>query len=402
MFVIRQASSEDVQSLLKLARLVHSFNLPADRDAIAGKIVKSVQSFEDRLDDPHDRTHMFVLEDLETGNVIGTSSIIGHVSWPGHPHVYLEVSRREFWSDDLQQGATHVVLELGTDESGPSELGGLILAPGYRGHAERLGGLLSMVRFQYLALHRKHFGDRIIAEVMGSLTPDSHNVLWDYLGRRFINLSYTEADLFCRRSKEFITALFPREPIYASILPPEARNLIARESDESRGARAMLERQGFEYHGHIDPFDGGPYLEASIDAIPLVGETRSLRFAGSTRAGKGVAIVSSDGDEGFRAVRTPYQRRGDDLRLPAAAIEALEISTGDRVGFTALDGGPATRSTSTAKKTGKPSTSTKKAASGKSASRKTTSKKTAPKKAGKRAAATPRSSRTAGTKGARR
>ena len=376
MFVIRQASSEDVQSLLKLARLVHSFNLPADRDAIAGKIVRSVQSFEDRLEDPHDRTHMFVLEDVATGNVIGTSSIIGHISWPGHPHVYLQVSRREFWSDDLQQGAKHVVLELGTDESGPSELGGLILAPGYRGHAERLGGFLSMVRFQYLALHRKHFGDRIIAEVMGSLTPDSHNVLWDYLGRRFINLSYTEADLFCRRSKEFITALFPKDPIYASILPPEARNLIARESDESRGARAMLERQGFEYHGHIDPFDGGPYLEASIDAIPLVNATTSLRFGGSTRAAKGVAIVSSDGDDGFRAVRTPYQLRDGELRLPAIAIEALEITVGDAVGFTPLTspGGAKSAKRSAAKKTSKKISkkTTKKTGSKKSATKKTT------------------------------
>ena len=108
MFVIRQASSEDVPSLLKLARLVHSFNLPVDRDAIAAKIVRSTQSFENRLEDPHHRLHMFVLEDLDTGNVIGTSSILGHVSWPGHPHVFLSVSRREFWSDDLQQGATHV------------------------------------------------------------------------------------------------------------------------------------------------------------------------------------------------------------------------------------------------------------------------------------------------------
>ncbi len=338
MFVIRQASSEDVPSLLKLARLVHSFNLPVDRDAIAAKIVQSTQSFEERLEDPNHRLHMFVLEDLDTGNVIGTSSILGHVSWPGHPHVFLSVSRREFWSDDLQQGATHVVLELGTDETGPSELGGLILAPGYRGHAERLGGMLSLVRFLYLGLHRRRFSKRIIAEVMGSLTPDIHNVLWVVLGRRVINLSYTEADLFCRRSKEFITALFPKEPIYASILPPEARNLIARESDESRPARAMLERQNFVFHGHIDPFDGGPYLEASISDIPLVGETRSLRLAGSTSAARGTAIVSHHGDDGFRAVRTGYQLRGETIRIPAAAIEALGTRAGEHLGFMPLPG----------------------------------------------------------------
>ena len=130
MFVIRQIRVDDVPAVLKLARLVHSFNLPADRDSISTKIARSRRSFADRLEDPRERMYMFVLEDLETGNIIGTSMIIGCISWPGHPHVYLEVSKQSLWSEDLQQGQTHKVLRLGTDETGPSELGGLVLAPG--------------------------------------------------------------------------------------------------------------------------------------------------------------------------------------------------------------------------------------------------------------------------------
>jgi arginine N-succinyltransferase len=134
----------------------------------------------------------------------------------------------------------------------------------------------------------------------------------------------------------------------------------------------MLERQGFEYHGHIDPFDGGPYLEASIDAIPLVNATTSLRFGGATRAAKGVAIVSSDGDDGFRAVRTPYQLRDGEVRLPAIAIEALEITVGDALGFTPLTspGGARTTKKTAAKKTSKKTT--KKTGSKKSATKKAT------------------------------
>jgi arginine N-succinyltransferase len=120
MFVIRQVATEDVTTLLKLARMVHFINLPPDRDIIASKVVRSRRSFGRETTEPRERNFMFVLEDLDTGNVIGTSAIISCVSWPGHPHVYLDVTRREFWSDDLQQGATQVMLTLGEDVSGPS------------------------------------------------------------------------------------------------------------------------------------------------------------------------------------------------------------------------------------------------------------------------------------------
>jgi len=35
MFVIRQAMPDDLSTLLKLAKMVHFLNLPADRDLIA-------------------------------------------------------------------------------------------------------------------------------------------------------------------------------------------------------------------------------------------------------------------------------------------------------------------------------------------------------------------------------
>ena len=104
MFIIRQANVDDVPTLLKLAKMVHFINLPADPDIIGTKIARSRRSFAGQLDDPTKREFMFVLEDVETGNVVGTSSIISAISWPGHPHVYLRVRRRETFSDDLQSG----------------------------------------------------------------------------------------------------------------------------------------------------------------------------------------------------------------------------------------------------------------------------------------------------------
>jgi arginine N-succinyltransferase len=336
MFIIRQAHPDDATTLLKLAKMVHFINLPADLDIISAKIRRSRQSFAGDDENERDREFMFVLEDTETGNVIGTSAVLSCVSWPGHPHVYFHVRKREHYSEDLQTGAVHVTMQLCTDETGPSEIGGLILGPSYRGHKEKLGAFLSMVRFHYMGLHPDRFSPRIIAEMMGPLTPDSRNTLWEYLGRRFINLSYAEADRFCQHSKEFMISLLPKSEIYASLLPPEARNLIGKVGKETEPAKRMLEAQGFKYLGHVDPFDGGPYLEANQSDIPLANETRRLTLGAPGTPSGDIALVSAMGASGFRAVRCPIGIEGDRATIAPEFIEALGAKVGAAVGYTPI------------------------------------------------------------------
>lgn len=345
MFLVRPAVGDDLPTLLKLAKMVHFINLPADKDIIAAKIGRSRRSFSGQVKDGHERLFMFVLEDTESGAVVGTSAVMSCISWPGWPHVYLQVRRRSYFSEDLQQGSMHTTVQFGTDESGPSEVGGLILAPGYRGHRDRLGSLLSLIRLHFVGLHRAQFADRMLAELMGPVTPDSRTLLWEYLGRRFINLSYNEADLFCQHGKEFMTSLWPRDEMHVSILPAEARALIGKVGEETVAAKAMLERQGFRFNGQVDPFDGGPYLEAKTDEIPLVRATRSLTLAGALDEGAGakgavatVGFVSFRSKEhGYRAVRAPIRVDGDEVRIPEPVIELLGPRKGNQIGVTPLD-----------------------------------------------------------------
>ncbi len=343
MFFIRPANIDDLPTLLKLAKMVHFLNLPADKDIIAGKITRSRRSFAGQVEDPRERQFMFVLEDMESENVVGTAAAISCMSWPGHPHTYLQIRERKFFSKDLQTGHVHITLELGTDETGPSEIGGLILAPGYRGHKEKLGSLLSLIRFHYIGLHRELFAERLVAEMMGALTPDSHNLLWEYLGRRFINLSYSEADRFCQHSKEFITSLFPKGEFYASLLPPEARSLIGRVGEETKPALAMLEKLGFKYEGHVDPFDGGPYLAAIRDDVPLVGATRSMTLGDPAREFPETALVSYESENGFRGVRCGIAMHGDVVAIPAEAAGVIGAQPGELIGVTPLSGSESRR-----------------------------------------------------------
>lgn len=378
MFIIRRAKVDDADTLLKLARMVHFINLPPDKEIIVQKIIHSRNSFLKLVNakaplepEPEPKSiptitsntkagsiaglgastiksplFMFVMEDTESSGVLGTSQTLAKMGGPGNPNVSFRLEERRFFSKSLQTGTTQMVATMHLDESGPTEIGGLILQPSYRGHKKKLGRFLSLVRFHFMGLHRRTFADRVLAEMMAPITSDGDNLLWDYLGRRFVPLSYDEADRFCQYSREFITSLLPTEPLYLSLLPPQARAVVGEVGPETRPARRMLERLGFEYTGFVDPFDGGPHLVAPVDAIEPVKETQRLELGKPldeerlTRKGI-VSFMQSDGD--FFAVHEPFLiDRAGRLCLTDEAMENLHVRPGDPVGVTPTDGdGPA-------------------------------------------------------------
>ncbi len=354
MFLIRRTKPEDQEVLFKFAKMVHFINLPADKDIIAEKIRRSRLSFRAAKEGVPLKTvagdksavgasplFMFSVEDLSTGNCLGTSMCVSKMGGPGHPNLSFMLSKKQFFSEDLQTGTTHTVAKLYLDESGPSEIGGLILGPSSRRHPMKLGKQLSLIRFHYMGVHREQFRDKVLAEMMAPITPDGHNTLWEYLGRRFINLPYSEADKFCQYSREFMVSLLPREEIYLSLLPPEARKLVGQVGTDTLPARKMLEDMGFKYTGRIDPFDGGPHLEAMTDDIPIIRDTKTLKIGGSCAKSRcnQEGFVSIDGDDGnWRALHTPYRlvSNGKAIELPKEALEVLAPESDDQAGVTPI------------------------------------------------------------------
>lgn len=358
MFRIRRPSLDDVPTLLKLAKMVYFINLPADQGIITRKILQARASFQAAGEGvgPADADRskpvslggfgdavqaselfMFVLEDLEAEAVIGTSQIIAQMGGPGNPIVSLKLSKREFWSNSLQSGATHAVARLHLDDSGPTEIGGLILQPSYRKHKQRLGRFLSLVRFHFMGLHRERFADRVVAEMMAPLSIDGQSLLWDYLGRRFINLSYAEADRFCQTSRDFMTDLLPDTEIYLTLLPPEARVLVGKVGPETEPAKAMLEKLGFVHRDLVDPFDGGPYLDAKTSEISIVKQTSfatlgpDVQEADCDRRGM-ISHLTPDGE--FFAIDAPCTMRGEVVCVPEPMRGLLQAELGARIGLT--------------------------------------------------------------------
>lgn len=353
MYLIRRTELSDLDILFKLSKTVHFINLPPDKDIIEAKIHRSIRCFEAVAEGVEvEKTggnnsaaggsplFMFTIEDCETGNCVGTSMVIAGMGTAGHPNLSFKLEQRHFFSQDLQQGTTHMVATLFADESAPSEIGGLILGPSFRGHPHKLGKQLSLVRFHFMGLHRERFSDRILAEMMAPITADGQNAFWDHLGRKFINLPYHQADVFCQFSREFMTSLLPKEPLYLTLLPPEARRMIGQVGKDTIPARKMLEGLGFKYTGRIDPFDGGPHLEAMIGDITLVKDTTRFKWAGECHSDDAkdsgfVSLMHEGGD--FRAVYAPVNIKGDKLSMPEEWASLIEPTDGQSLGFTPID-----------------------------------------------------------------
>ncbi len=375
MFLIRQSKPKDVSTLLKLARMVYFINLPPTESIIADKITVSTRAFIKAgggtsgdgskaanapeppakparrgkkgivgLAENDSELFMFSIEEHDPvagagGGVIGTSQIRAHMGGPGNPNWRMAVREKKFFAPELGQGTTHTVAQLDGDETGPSEIGGLILQPSHRGHRLRPGRFLSFVRFHFIGLYRSIFADTILAEMMGPVTSEGDSPFWDAFGRKFIPVKFAEADRFCQHNRKFIAELLPKEEIYITLLPLEIQNVVATVSRETIPARRLLESLGFKYRNFIDPFDAGPHLDAPTDSIELVKSTRRLRLAKpiaeSKATGHGiVSVLTPEGE--FRAVEGPCGVSGTSLRITQRAMELLQVSVGAEVGFTPL------------------------------------------------------------------
>lgn len=344
MFLLRDATTDDLAGLKRLAKSFNTVNLPDDPKELKRIIDAAAKSFSKRIRDPFEREYLFVMEDLDTGKVVGTSQIIAQHGTPEAPHIYFDVLDEEHYSETVGRVFRHKVLRIGFDYNGPTEIGGLVLDPSYRGHPLKLGKQLSFVRFMFIAMHREHFRDTMIAELLPPLGEGGRSALWEAIGRHFTGLDYSQADLASKHNKEFIRNLFPTGNIYASLLAPEAQEVIGKVGPATEGVRKMLEGIGFHPVDRIDPFDGGPHFEADTNDLWPVTETRAARAL----IGDGRAISDGPGEsaEGLVSWEPPPRLRagrflsvwsdfrfgeGGTVEIPEETAEVLRLKGGEAV-----------------------------------------------------------------------
>lgn len=332
MFLIRNATMNDFDDLRRLSLELDSVNLPRSPQDLRRMLRRSVQSFAGKL--AKDKSHaqfVFVMEDTESGCVVGTCKIFARHGTPKKPHVYFQVMHETVSSKLLGVRFRRKYYRLKTDTRGYTEVGGLVLAQAYRKSKLDLGRQLSFIRFLFMKAYSSYFMNRVIAELLPPLR-EGQSTLWNCYGHKLTQLPYRKADLLSYKDKEFILRLFPKSDLYHDLLPPEVQADMEQTGPGSAAACQLLSKNGFRYAHQVDPFDGGPHYVARRNQISVYHKTERRHFGGPWKHGGGRQrfVMATDKCK-MRALLTKSRLQGGQLYLPPESVELLSPALGKTV-----------------------------------------------------------------------
>jgi arginine N-succinyltransferase len=329
---VRPATGEDFKAIYQMAKLTGGgfTNLPPERHTLIAKLDRSGKSFARKQDSQTGDLYMFVLEDPKSRKVRGTCQVFGQVGVT-QPFYSYHVSTLTQTSPELGKTFRNQTLSLTTDLEGSSEVGGLFLHPEMR--AGGWGSLLARSRYLFMKLHRKRFGDRVLAELRGVMDETGNAPFWDALAGKFFGMSFPEADEFnAVHGTQFIADLMPRTPIYVALLTDAARAVMGQPHPSGRAALRMLEEEGFYFDRYIDIFDGGPTVTADTNDIRTVRESTRETVCEIAEGGKMKALVAAGRLKDFRCCCASVKKvpkKG--VCIDPQAADLLEVGVGDEI-----------------------------------------------------------------------
>jgi arginine N-succinyltransferase len=342
MYVVRPVEPADVGALetLLAAAMPGVHTLPRTREKIAALVERSGASFAAHVDIPSEETYLFVLEDLEHHELVGTAAI--HAS-AGSNGTYFA-----FRNDVIQQvsrdlNISHSVhaLTLCSELTAYSQLSGFTIR--HRNKANYRAGpeaaLLSRARLLYAVLAPHRFGDRFFVPLAGVTDEHGQSPFWDALGRKFFKMDFLDAERVIggARNRTLIVELMPHYPVYVPLLPGPAQEAMGQIHPSGELAFNLLTEEGFEADEYVDIFDGGPILQAHKNALRSFSGSMVRRVATAGQApGAPDALVNyavASSERNFRAVVVPCTpaESGEAICLPAWAQQALRVAPGDNV-----------------------------------------------------------------------
>lgn len=297
MQLIRPIRTQDIDALIDIADLSGPgfTSLPLHPELLEQKIAQSIESMQQPLSRPQGEHYLFVLEETDSGAVIGTTAIASAIGM-SDPWYHYRIGTMVHASRAMNIHNCFRTLYLCNDYTGHSEVCSLFLHPQYRGQKSRAvtqglqsagmprgakspngygGTLLSKSRLLFMAQFPDRFAERVIAEMRGVSNESGISPFWEGLGRHFFTMEFSEADyLTGLGNKSFIAELMPKHSIYIHLLPETAQQVIGEVHNNTRPARKMLEDEGFHFEGYVDIFDAGPTLVSRLKDLRTVRHSR--------------------------------------------------------------------------------------------------------------------------------
>lgn len=278
MLLVRPISLDDLGQFEDLVKKTGAgmTNLPSDSKLLKAKIQNSLNSFAIKPTRPGNEAYLFVLEDLENNQIIGSCEIHSKIGGFEPSYTY-EIKNIKHISEALNTEKDIDILQLAVEHNGPTEICSLFLDPEKR--QSGLGRLLSLSRFHFISQQKDRFEDTVVAELRGMIDEDTgHCPFWEHVVNPFFEMDYKRADYLSITDRRFIAELMPKHPIYIPLLPEEAREVIGKVHTKTEPAHKMLLDEGFEFTGNIDIFDAGPRIGCEVSNIRTIKESRKTKI----------------------------------------------------------------------------------------------------------------------------
>ncbi|PHS21599.1 MAG: arginine N-succinyltransferase [Robiginitomaculum sp.] len=330
MYLVRPIEDKDFDAFLSLAELSGPgfTSLPDDPDLLKGRIDLSAKSFKAAMSTPGEEGYLLALEDLSTGQVVGTSAVKVGVG-VSKPFFNFRMFSTAQVSAAAERRFDMDVMILVNEYNGSTEVGTLFVHPDARGGGT--GGLIAQARYLLIAAQPERFSRTIIAELRGVVDENGYSPFWENLTSKFFHMSFNKADFLSGTTdKQFILDLMPKYPIYTDLLPDDAKAVIGKAHVDGRGAQLLLEREGFTFDRIIDIFDGGPLVSAPRDSLRTLRQSRLINIAKGSKGSQRMRL-SNDRIDGFRACGAEVDMDGNTLIAEPAILEALQVKEGDTV-----------------------------------------------------------------------
>ncbi len=300
-------------------------SLPKDSEKLYEKILQS-QS-------PSHHLYIFVLEDLETGAIEGTSGIQAKTAVEEPEYTYcVETIDNKSQTEHVPE--TLRVLRPKTHRNGPTEICGLYLMPYSR--MSHLGRLLSYSRFLFIAGHPGRFAGTIIAEMRGYFDEEEKNPFWTNVGRHFYNVPYEDAIDRYSLSTDFIPGILPKYPIYIDLLPEGVRDVIGRTHPNTEPALNLLKQNGFSLTNEVDIFDGGPKIQATTKEVATIKNSQTASVTDIAEELEDGDWIISNLSLDFRAAASGLIQGEKGVTLSRKTADALGVKIGDTIRYIPL------------------------------------------------------------------
>lgn len=337
MIVLRPVKLTDLSNIEKLA--VDSgpmvCTLPAKREHLLQKIEQSIYSFEQDVFCPGEESYFFVLEETDTGHLLGTGAIN---ALAGYRQAFYSF-RNDIIIHSSRELNVHSrihALTLNHDLSDHSQLCSFYIEPSHRHTLSP--ALITLGRLMFMNANSNRFANEWMAVLPGIADTQGRAPFWEHVGRKFFGMDYNQVEYYNgTRDKAFVAELMPHYPLYVPLIDEEAQAVMGQVHQDAELQYQLLNDQGFEPDKYVEIFDAGPILAAPHNALPISLNMKTGSLVGEPlHADTKQYLVGYQGAKGFCAFIAEGNQTEDRLIITKELMEEVGLTQRQKVWFLAL------------------------------------------------------------------